>query len=332
MNLGLPAPGFPEMQALERPPVLGLFASALGVLVGLALVAFLIAGLLNIRKCDAQSVCLSYGGGPIESHHFQGVFEPSSRTRLNGAFDRWYPYPVSVRTYSVSSAAGEEGEKGVAAQGAEQRRDTIRAIPATTEDRVNVDWQVAVYFKLNANLVRQFHEQLGLRYRAYEDRGWDLMLRQTFRKQLETSLARVTRRYAVADVWSDEATLHQVEVAVGSTLKDQVNTALGGQYFCGPQLAPGRKGCPDFQLKVKKPGIPSRVQAAFEDNRTSEILVMTRTHEVRQRAKEAQAIRRLRGELTSEYVLLRAIERGDVDFWVLPQRGNVTLPTPRGAR
>ncbi len=162
--------------------------------------------------------------------------------------------------------------------------------------------------------------------------GWELMLRQTFRKQLETSLARVTRRYQVADVWADEATLRGVEVAVGSTLKDQVNTALGGQYFCGPQFAPGRDACADFQLKVKKPSIPSRVQAAFEENRTSEILVMTRTNEVRQRAKEAQAIRRLRGELTSEYVLLRAIERGDVDFWVLPQRGNVTLPTPRGAR
>ena len=102
------------------------------------------------------------------------------------------------------------------------------------------------------------------------------------------------------------------------------------KYSTGRKAQAGRPGVvPRYPGKLVD---SQEVQAAFEDNRTSEILVMTRTHEVRQRAKEAQAIRRLRGELTSEYVLLRAIERGDVDFWVLPQRGNVTLPTPRGAR
>lgn len=154
--------------------------------VGFVVAIFVIAGLLNIRKCDAQSVCLSYGGGPVESNHFQGTFGPSSGTRLNGAFDKWFTYPVSVRAYSVSSAAGEAGEKGVSAGGEEQRSDAITSIPATTRDRINVDWQVTVYFKLNTNLLRPFHEQLGLRYKAYDDRGWELMLRQTFRKQLET--------------------------------------------------------------------------------------------------------------------------------------------------
>jgi len=306
-------------------PVAGL----IGV-VGLALAIFVIAGLANIRKCDAQSVCLSYGGGPIESNHYQGTFGPSSGTRLNGAFDKWFTYPISVRAYSISSAPGEAGEKGVGAAGDEQSSDAITSIPATTRDRINVEWQVTAYFKLNTNLLRQFHEQLGLRYRAYEDSGWDLMLRQTLRKQLETSLARVTRRYRVADVWADEDTLRDIERAVGSTLKEQVNTALGGRYFCGPQFRPGSDACPDFQLKVKRPQIPASVKAAFEQNRTSRILITTKDNEVRQRAKEAQAIRQVRGELSPEYVLLRAIEKGDIDFWVLPQKGNLTLPAPRG--
>lgn len=303
-------------------PPLGVIAG----LVSLCLAIFVMAGLANIRKCDAQSVCLSYGGGPIESNHFQGAFAPSSATRLNGAFDQWFTYPISVRAYSASSAAGEEGEKGVAASSDEQRIDALTTIPATTRDRINVNWQVTVYFKLNVNLLRQFHEQLGLRYRAYEDRGWDLMLRQTLRKQLETSLARVTRRYRVADVWADEDTLRDVEQAVGSTLKEQINTALGGQFFCGPRLRLGSPACPDFQLKVKRPEIPPTVQGAFEQNRTSRILITTKNNEIRQRAKEADAIRQVRGELSPEYVLLRAIERGGIDFWVLPQNGSLTLP------
>lgn len=318
----------PRQSGLAVPAPVAAFIGA----IGLAVAIFVIAGLYNIRKCDAQSVCLSYGGGPIESNHYQGTFAPSSSTRLNGAFDKWFTYPISVRAYSVSSAAGEAGEKGVGADTDEQPGDAITSIDATTRDRINVGWEVTVYFKLNTNLLRQFHEQLGLRYRAYEDSGWDLMLRQTLRKQLETSLARITRRYRVADVWADEDTLRDVERAVGATLKDQVNTALGGQYFCGPQFRPQSGVCPDFQLKVKRPEIPATVRGAFEQNRTSRILITTKSNEVRQRAKEAQAIRQVRGELSPEYVLLRAIERGQIDFWVLPQRGNLTLPAPEGGR
>jgi len=329
-------PGDERVTALSAPGPRGSSPPALGLLAGLlafALAIFVLAGLANIRKCDAQSVCLSYGGGPIESNHFQGAFEPSSPTRLNGAFDKWFTYPISVRVYTVSDVAGEgSGEKGVGAEGPELSRDVLASIPATTKDRISVDWQVTVYFKLNTNLLRPFHEQLGLRYEAFEDSGWDRMLRQTFRKQLETSLARVTRRYDVAEVWADEMTLREIERAVGLALKDQVNSGLGGSYFCGPKFRPGSPACPDFQLKVKKPGIPSSVRKAFERNRTSRILVTTKANEIEQRAKEGQAIRKVRRELSPEYVLLRAIERGGIDFWVLPQSGNLTLPAPPGGR
>jgi hypothetical protein len=307
-------------------PLLRVFTPA----VALVLVVFLLAGLASIRKCDAQSACLSYGGGPIESIHFQGRFGASSGTRLNGAFDGWYAYPISVRAYAVSNVAGEQaGERGVDAQDGDRSRDAIPSIPATTRDRINVDWQLTVYFKLNTNLLRAFHEQIGLRYKAYEDRGWDLMLRQTVRKQLETSLAGVTRRHGVADVFADEATLRSIERAVGTTLKDKVNEALGGAYFCGPQFRPGTAACPDFQVRIKKPAIPAAVQTAFEQNRTSQILIATKHNQLEQRAQEAQAIRRLRGELSAPYLVLRAIEQGKIDFWVLPQTGNLTLPTLR---
>lgn len=104
-------------------------------MVGLALAIFAIAGLVSIRKCDAQSACVSYGGGPVESNHFQGSFGPSSGTRLNGAFDKWFAYPTSVRAYSTSDATGETGEKGVDAETAEQLDEAITSIPATTRDR-----------------------------------------------------------------------------------------------------------------------------------------------------------------------------------------------------
>lgn len=317
------SPSAPLAPGGALPAAVALLLAALGLMLAI----FVIAGLLSIRKCDAQSACLSYGAGPIESNHFQGEFGRSSGTRLNGAFDQWYAYPISVRAYAVSSVAGEQaGERGVKVDG-QQSRDVIQSIPATTKDRINVDWQLTAYFKLNTNLLRRFHEEIGLRFKAYEDRGWDLMLRQTLRKQLETSLASVTRRYNVADVWGDEPTLRGVERAVGSTLREQVNRALGGEYFCGPRFQAAAGLCPDLEVRIKKPGIPRPVQVAFEQNRTSQILIATKQNEISQRANEAQAIRRLRGQLTPQYVLLRAIENNKIDFWVLPNNANLTLPT-----
>lgn len=306
---------------------------AITVAAAFILVLGAVATLTSIRKCDAQSACLSYGAGLFESNHFQGQFAPSSGTRLNGAFDQWYGYPISVRGYAVSSVAGEQaGERGVDSQDGEQSRDVIPSIPATTKDRINIDWQLTVYFKLNTNLLRRFHEQVGLRYKAYEDRGWDLMLRQTLRKQLETSLATVTRRYDVADVWADEATLRAIERAVGTTLRDQVNRAMGDQYFCGPQFELGSSACPDFQVRIKRPSIPRSVQAAFQQNRTSQILIETKRNQIEQRANEARAIRRVRRELTPLYVLLRAVESKDIDFWVLPQTAGLSLAAPQPSR
>jgi len=138
------------------PSALTVAAAAAALLI----IVFVLPALIGIRKCDAQSAYLSYGAGLIESNHFQGQFARSSGTRLNGAFDQWFAYPISVRAYAVSSVAVEQaGERGVNAQDGEQRRDVIPSIPAVTKDRINVDWQLTAYFKLNTNLLRRFHEE-----------------------------------------------------------------------------------------------------------------------------------------------------------------------------
>jgi hypothetical protein len=73
--------------------------------------------------------------------------------------------------------------------GAVRGRDFILA---PTSDRVPLTFQAAIYFKLNTDLLRPFHEQLGLQYRAYTAKGWNNLLQDTFRQQVENALQEQT--------------------------------------------------------------------------------------------------------------------------------------------
>jgi hypothetical protein len=154
------------------------------------------------------------------------------------------------------------------------------------------------------------------------------MIRATFRPQLENALQQETRRYDVADIFSNEEVLTNLQTDVQRALTERLEAALGNQYFCGPTFEPGGE-CAEVTFVIRKIEIPKSVVTAFENNRTSQIEVLTKQNEIQQRAAEAQSIEELArvGIDGEDYVLLKAIESGQIKFWVVPSDSGLALNT-----
>jgi hypothetical protein len=257
-------------------------AIVVALFLGISLVS---AAAGSFRKTPADKIAISYGGGPFEGNKFQRIVNPSSGLTFNGLFDHWYEYPVTQRNYIVSMHA-DEGDRGV--------EDSITA---STSDKVQVKYEVAVYFKLNTNKLQHFHETIGLKYNAWTESGWNQMLNDSFRQQLESALQLESRRHDAESLLGDPDAVNAVGAGVATQLKDRIEKVLGDDYFCGPTFVRGQKSCPNFTVVLKRPSFSQAVLDAFEANRISKSKVITAQNEADAKEAEARGVARQRQAL-----------------------------------
>jgi hypothetical protein len=294
-------------------------------------VVLLTVGGFSLKKVPVGCDGLSYGGGPIEANHFQLFKTGGTGLYENGLLDHLYLYPTTQRNYIISLNPKE---------GDEQQSDTVTV---QSSDSIPIQWEVAVYFKLNTNpdVLRTFHENLGLKYGAWwgghcsgrAPTGWDNLLRDSFRPQIQNALKVATAQYTSQAVYSDSDVFQGIQTAVGVDLKDNVNRALGGPFFCGVEFIEGEPACPDFTVTLQPPVLPDNVVASYEDIKVSQNQVQVEANKVLQAQKQAEAIRTISEALAAagpDYTLYYAIQSGKITFWVLPPGNNLTIQGPQG--
>jgi regulator of protease activity HflC (stomatin/prohibitin superfamily) len=260
--------------------------------------------LSSVRKTPRNRVGISYGGGPNEGVHFQRIIQPGSGLFVNGLFDSLYLYPSDQQNYIVSKTASQGSTNG------------SDSITAPTSDRVQVQYQVAAFFKLNIDRLRAFHEQLGLRYQAYTSKGWNNMLQDTLRQQMESAIQQETRRYTVDELFGSAKVLTDIQTAVRKTIALQLVESLGQEYFCGPDYFPGGK-CNPITFFIKRIDIPMSVSSAYEA--------------VQANKKQAEAINAVSQAIKDagpDYAKVLAIQSGKVTFWIIPDGQDVVVPAP----
>ena len=293
------------------------------LLQGAALLGIVLATSSCTSPAPVDEVGLYYNGGAIEGNSFERVILPGSGTALLGPSDQIKWLPAGQRNYIVSKNT-DEGDRAGA--------DFIE-VPA--KGGVPVQFEVSVYFKLNTStapiaigdkkyaggILQRFWEEIGKRYSADSDDGWDAMLNDNFRKIIEASMRQKVFNYSVDELYANsegeasgkEDAILKIQNEIATQIKENINQGLGGQYFCGPTFDRNKPDtCPDFQFIINSAEPPDAVRESFAAQRIAANEVVTAQNRAQAKAAEAEGTRlqqeALRGSLTPEYLDLQRIE------------------------
>ena len=107
---------------------------------------------------------------------------------------------------------------------------------------------------------------------------------------------RSTPGQASGDAGDDDAVaiLEQVQDEIAADLKENINTVLGGDYFCGPTFnRSDPEVCPDFEFQITR-AVPTSeaVRASFAENAASRQAIVTAENNASAAVAEAEGQRR----------------------------------------
>jgi SPFH domain / Band 7 family len=290
-----------------------------GVVAAVVLLLFL-GYIFNFADTDANRIGLHYGGGVVEDKKFKSIVPPGSTNKLIGPGDTVYTYPIDQRSYIIGG------------EGADSSADD--EVTVVSRDNVRLGVRVQVYFTLNRDeeTLKSFHERIGLKTDAYTDAGWLDMLQSYFRPQIDRALAAVGTQYAWSELYNNEAKKAQFQTAAAKEFTRLLPAAVGGDYFCGPSYTGGNE-CGELSFTIQKPTpLDKGIIDGLEAKQRAELARQAQEQKNQQVNVELRSVKAQVGLLGSQgYLLKSAIESGKIQFMVIPQNGNVSIPVPTTA-
>ncbi len=292
-------------------------AKVIGVLVLIVLVIIILFNIFNFANTDANRIGLHYGGGVIEDKKFKSVVPPGSTNKLIGPGDTLYTYPIDQRSYIIGGDGADT--------------DAADEVTVVSKDNVRLGVRVQVYFTLNRNkdVLKSFHERIGLKTEAYEESGWNDMLQSYFRPQIDRALSAVATNYGWAELYNNEKMKSAFQSAAAKEFTRLLPAAVGGDYFCGPGYN-GSNDCGELSFTVQKPmPLDKGIIDGLEAKQRAELAKATQEQKNQQVNVELQSVKQQVAMLGAQgYLLKTAIESGKIQFMVIPQNGNVSIPVP----
>jgi hypothetical protein len=285
--------------------------------ISLLLIAVALAGCGTLDS-GVEDLTLRYGGGITEEKVYKGMVEPGTTNQFvfgSGTGDDLYHYPRTQRSWIAGETDGVD-------------RPPVEIV---TADGVRMKVDYALYFRLNPQeaVLRQFHEDIGLKEGAWTEDGWLEMLRTYFDAPITRQLEAVGLNYSSADLRSNEAKRREFATTISQQATTEIERVVGGPYFCGP----ARGSCGNISFEVGRPELVNTGIVEAEEGKRIASLEADAQEELNRRVlTELEATRQEVEVLGPEaYALVKAIESGKVTFMQLPESGTVSVP-PSGGR
>lgn len=272
-------------------------------------VALLITALSGCTRITTEpdQVALHYDAGPISATKFHDCVHASTQN-YNGPGDKYFVYPSGQRTYDFT---GDEGAES-------------KPLTVTSKDNVQLTVSGSVTFNLNTacDVLRRFHEQIGLKYQAYdpdgadtESDGWKQLLNVYVGQQVQRALNAGAQQYGWIQLYNDPTVRTTFQQQVAGAVPGLIKQQAGDDYF------------EDFALTIGKPTPPDSLVASLAAAQQA----VTDLQAVKNRnltvAAQAQQINQLVKELGPYgYILYRSLDLCAQDSTKCP----TVLPVPQG--
>jgi hypothetical protein len=299
----------------------GVKAKVIGGIVAGVIALIVLFSIFNFADTDANKIGLHYGGGVVEDKTFKSIIPPGSTNKLIGPGDTVYAYPIDQRSYIIGGEGSDSGDA-----------DEVTVV---SKDNVRLGVRVQVYFTLNRTeeTLKSFHERIGLKTDAYEETGWSDMLQSYFRPQIDRALSAVATNYNWAELYNNEAKKSAFQTAAAKEFTRLLPAAVGGDYFCGPSYT-GNNACGELSFTIQKPTpLDKGIIDGLEAKQRAELAKATQEQKNQQVNVELQSVKQQVAMLGAQgYLLKTAIESGKIQFMVIPQNGNVSIPVPTTAQ
>lgn len=274
-------------------------------------------------KSDEFTVCRN--GGPFDNNNIRSILPPGEHSNNEGVSTTCYSFPANTRIYTASGDRGADG----------------RSLSCTTSDAVQMKIAVSVRFTLNTEsneiIRKEFNEVLS-RYEAWDDTGWDNMLRDTIRRELDARVEQLCRQHTGRDLATGEDALSEVRDALKDGLGNDINDNVGVRLFCGPGVPYGSDDCPPLNVSVTRiVAAEAQTRDAFEslvreeaETRAAEQRIQTADAEAQAIEAQAQAAAEAGGNYVNLQLIQMCAEHPDAcpTLWVLPSDGGVTVTNP----
>lgn len=267
--------------------------------------AAMAAGVIVLSGCavthpNPDENAVLYDKGPIRDTEFKTCVNPGER-KFSSLMDQGYTYPNGQRHFVF------EGDKG---EGVDRKR-----FDAPTEDAVTVGIEGQMRFQLtnDCELLRQFHERIGLRHQG--DDGWKQVLNIYLAQPLNRAITESTQEMEWAELYSNPGAKSRWEKSVMDKLETYIEQTAGGDYFT------------NISLTLQKPILPAQLVDALQAAQTAQQENIAQESRNKQIDTELLAIEKLVDILGPQaYVTYKAVQDGNIQVLPIPAGASVAVP------